>query len=106
LIVSSRHSYLQDADDYYQIESVSNSYATGGIYGLDQEKCSEKLLPQSSSDFTFAIIVEEYGLTGAMGISRIYLLLLFDSLLQLINPQPIRANQLSSDLVFQQFFKQ
>jgi cell division protein FtsW len=34
-------------------------------------------LPQSSSDFIFAIIVEEYGLFGAMGILSIYLLLLF-----------------------------
>jgi cell division protein FtsW len=33
------------------------------IYGLGPGKVSEKLLPpQSSSDFIYAIIIEEYGL--------------------------------------------
>ena len=34
-------------------------------------------LPQSSSDFIFAIIVEENGLIGGLGVLAIYLLLLF-----------------------------
>jgi cell division protein FtsW len=41
------------------------------------EKCSEELLPQSSSDFIYAIIVEEYGLIGGFGVLILYLLLLF-----------------------------
>jgi cell division protein FtsW len=40
-------------------------------------KCSEELLPQSSSDFIYAIIVEEYGLIGGFGVLILYLLLLF-----------------------------
>jgi cell division protein FtsW (lipid II flippase) len=40
------------------------------------EKCSEELLP-SSSDFIYAIIVEEYGLIGGFGVLILYLLLLF-----------------------------
>jgi hypothetical protein len=39
------------------------------------EKCSEELLPQSSSDFIYAIIVEEYGLIGGFGVLILYLLL-------------------------------
>jgi hypothetical protein len=35
-------------------------YCIWKIYGLVLEKCSEELLPQSSSDFIYAIIVEEY----------------------------------------------
>jgi cell division protein FtsW len=38
-------------------------------------KCSEELLPQSSSDFIYAIIVEEYGLIGGFGVLILYLLL-------------------------------
>ncbi|MEM9687508.1 MAG: FtsW/RodA/SpoVE family cell cycle protein, partial [Bacteroidota bacterium] len=34
-------------------------------------------LPQSSSDFIYAIIVEEYGLAGALTLVFLYLLLLF-----------------------------
>jgi cell division protein FtsW len=34
-------------------------------------------LPQSSSDFIYAIIVEEYGLIGGFGVLILYLLLLF-----------------------------
>lgn len=68
----------KDADDYYQIERAKTAIATGGIYGLGPGKSVQKnFLPQSSSDFIFAIIVEEYGLIGAMGILGIYLLLLF-----------------------------
>jgi cell division protein FtsW len=40
-------------------------------------KSSEELLPQSSSDFIYAIIVEEYGLIGGFGVLILYLLLLF-----------------------------
>jgi len=65
-------------EDIYQIEKAKIAIATGGVYGLGPGKSVQKnFLPQSSSDFIFAIIVEEYGLFGAMGILGIYLLLLF-----------------------------
>jgi cell division protein FtsW len=37
----------------------------------------KNFLPQSSSDFIYAIIVEEFGLFGGVGLIIIYLLLLF-----------------------------
>ena len=37
----------------------------------------KNFLPQSSSDFIYAIIVEEFGLFGGVGLIVIYLLLLF-----------------------------
>ena len=65
-------------EDDYQIEKAKIAIATGGIYGLGPGKSVQKnLLPQSSSDFIFAIIVEEYGLIGALSILGLYLLLLF-----------------------------
>lgn len=65
-------------EDDYQIEKAKIAIASGGIYGLGPGKSVQKnFLPQSSSDFIFAIIVEEYGLLGAIGILFLYLLLFF-----------------------------
>lgn len=64
------------SDDDYQIEKAKTAIASGGIYGLGPGKSVQKnFLPQSSSDFIFAIIVEEYGLIGGLGVLLIYLLL-------------------------------
>lgn len=65
-------------EDDYQIEKAKIAIASGGIHGLGPGKSVQKnFLPQSSSDFIFAIIVEEYGLLGAVGIMFLYLLLFF-----------------------------
>ena len=65
-------------EDDYQIEKAKIAIATGGVYGLGPGKSIQKnFLPQSSSDFIFAIIVEEYGLFGAIVILGLYMLLLF-----------------------------
>lgn len=65
-------------DDDYQIEKAKTAIASGGVYGLGPGKSVQKnFLPQSSSDFIFAIIVEEYGLIGGFGVLLLYLLLFF-----------------------------
>ena len=66
-----------DEDDY-QIEKAKIAIASGGIYGLGPGKSVQKnFLPQSSSDFIYAIIVEEYGIIGGLFVLGLYLLLLF-----------------------------
>lgn len=66
-----------DEDDY-QIEKAKIAIASGGVYGLGPGKSVQKnFLPQSSSDFIYAIIVEEYGLFGGILVLFMYLLLLF-----------------------------
>jgi cell division protein FtsW len=66
-----------DEDDY-QIEKAKIAIASGGIQGLGPGKSVQKnFLPQSSSDFIYAIIVEEYGLIGGLTILGLYLLLFF-----------------------------
>jgi len=63
-------------EDVYQIEKAKIAIASGGIKGLGPGKSVQKnFLPQSSSDFIFAIIVEEYGMIGAFGIIFLYMLL-------------------------------
>ncbi len=66
------------ADDDYQIEKAKTAIASGGFYGLGPGKSVQKnFLPQSSSDFIFAIIVEEYGSAGGLVVLGLYLLLFF-----------------------------
>jgi len=62
----------------YQIEKAKIAIATGGLQGLGPGKSIQKnFLPQSSSDFIFAIIIEEYGLIGGIFLLILYLWLLF-----------------------------
>jgi len=64
--------------ELYQVEKAKIAIATGGVLGKGPGKSIQKnFLPQSSSDFIYAIIVEEYGLVGAILIVFVYLLLLF-----------------------------
>ena len=68
----------EDTEADYQIEKAKIAIATGGIKGLGPGKSLQKnFLPQSSSDFIFAIIIEEYGLIGGFVIMILYLWLLF-----------------------------
>lgn len=68
----------QDTEANYQIEKAKIAIATGGIVGKGAGKSVQKnFLPQSSSDFIYAIIVEEYGLLGGFALMFFYLFLLF-----------------------------
>jgi cell division protein FtsW len=67
-----------DGAEAYQVEKAKIAIATGGPIGKGPGKSIQKnFLPQSSSDFIYAIIVEEYGLLGAILIVFVYFLLLF-----------------------------
>ena len=66
---------ITEAD--YQVERAKIAIATGGVFGLGAGKSVMKnFLPQSSSDFIFAIIIEEYGIVGGFIILGLYLFLL------------------------------
>ncbi|CDF80663.1 cell division protein FtsW [Formosa agariphila KMM 3901] len=68
----------EDTEEDYQIEKAKIAIASGGIKGVGPGKSVQKnFLPQSSSDFIYAIVVEEYGLIGAVILMSVYLLLLF-----------------------------
>ena len=67
-----------DSKEAYQVQKAKIAIATGGTIGVGPGKSVQKnFLPQSSSDFIFAIIIEEYGLVGGFIIVSIYFLLLF-----------------------------
>lgn len=68
----------EDTEADYQIEKAKIAIASGGVTGLGPGKSIQKnFLPQSSSDFIYAIIVEEFGMIGALFLMFLYLLLLF-----------------------------
>ena len=68
----------ENIDEDYQIRQAKIAIARGGVFGEGPGKSLQKsFLPQSSSDFIYAIVVEEYGLTGAILIVFVYFLLLF-----------------------------
>lgn len=68
----------EDTEADYQIEKAKIAIASGKLTGLGPGKSVQKnFLPQSSSDFIYAIIVEEFGMIGAVFLLLLYLLLLF-----------------------------
>ncbi len=68
----------EDTEADYQIEKAKIAIASGSVTGLGPGKSIQKnFLPQSSSDFIYAIIVEEFGLLGALTLMFLYLFLLF-----------------------------
>jgi cell division protein FtsW len=68
----------EDTEADYQIEKAKIAIASGGISGLGPGKSIQKnFLPQSSSDFIYAIIIEEYGLIGGLFLLLMYSWLLF-----------------------------
>ena len=69
-----------DLDDTsnYQINRAKAAIANGKIFGVGAGKSSMKyILPQSTSDFIYSIIAEEYGIIVAFIILLLYIVLLF-----------------------------
>jgi len=65
-------------EENYQAEKAKLAIASGEIKGKGPGKSIQKnFLPQSSSDFIYAIIVEEFGLIGGIVLLLLFLGLLF-----------------------------
>ena len=66
-------------DKDYQSNQAKIAISTGGLFGKAPGKSTQRnMLPQSNSDFIFAIIIEEYGLLfGAIPLILAYMILLF-----------------------------
>lgn len=67
-----------DFEENYQVKIAKTAIILGGKFGRGPGKSVLKaFLPQSSSDFIYAIIVEEYGSIGGLIVIFIYVLILF-----------------------------
>lgn len=72
-----------DEDADYQSNQAKIAISTGGLFGKAPGKSTQRnMLPQSNSDFIFAIIIEEYGLFfGAIPLILAYMILIFRGIL-------------------------
>ena len=66
-------------DTHYQVEQSLNAIASGGLFGTGIGNSVHKLgrLPHADTDFVFAVVAEELGLFGAMGLVFLYILLVW-----------------------------
>lgn len=65
-----------DSKSNYQSEQAKIAIATGGVIGKGPGNSTQRaFLPQASSDFIYAIIIEEYGL--ALGFIMLFLYMIF-----------------------------
>jgi cell division protein FtsW len=100
-------SYIgSDEANNYQIEQSKIAVATGGITGKMPGNSTQKnFLPQSFSDFIYAIIIEEYGLAGGGLIVLLYLILLFRGIRIATKSEDIFGSILTFGLVFSLVFQ-
>lgn len=67
-----------ESSENYQAEQSKIAIASGEIFGKKPGGSTQRnFLPHPYSDFIYAIIVEEYGLIGGVGIVFLYLILLY-----------------------------
>lgn len=95
-----------DTKTNYQSEQAKIAIATGGVIGKGPGNSTQRaFLPQASSDFIYAIIIEEYGLLTGFIILFLYMILLYRGIKILRdNDKPFGgfvAIGLSFSLVFQ-----
>lgn len=67
----------KNTEESYQVKRAKTAIVLGGQFGRGPGKSALKaFLPQSSSDFIYAIVVEEYGAVGGITLLFIYVLIL------------------------------
>ena len=74
-----RHPELDPGDTGYQILQSLYAIGSGGFFGLGPGKSRQKYLylPFQYNDYIIAIVCEELGLVGALGIMALFALLIF-----------------------------
>ncbi|NME72497.1 FtsW/RodA/SpoVE family cell cycle protein [Flammeovirga aprica] len=99
--VSRLSSFMSESELPYQAEQSYIAISTGGFWGKGiGDSTQRNFLPHSYSDFVFAIIVEEYGLIGALVIIGLYLTLLYRGITIVANSQKAFGGLLAAGLTF------
>ncbi len=96
----------ENEEEAYQIEKAKIAIATGGLHGVGPGKSVQRnFLPQSSSDFIYAIIIEEYGLVGGVTLIFLYLILFFRFVIAAIKARNFYGTLLITGLGFPIIFQ-
>jgi cell division protein FtsW len=67
-----------DPDKAFQANQAKIAIATGGFFGKGPGNSTQRnFLPHPYSDFVFALIIEEYGMVGGVGLVFLYLLFMY-----------------------------
>jgi rod shape determining protein RodA len=87
----------------YHIIQSKIAIGSGGIYGkgwLGSTQSELDFLPESSTDFIFAVFAEEFGLSGCLGLLILYLLIIARCLYIATQAQDTYSRLLASSLAF------
>ncbi len=87
----------------YHIIQSKIAIGSGGIYGkgwLGSTQAHLEFLPESSTDFIFAVFAEEFGLTGCLGLLSLYLLIIGRCLYIALQAQDSYTRLLAGSLTF------
>lgn len=95
-----------DSESNFQAEQAKIAIATGGFIGQGPGNSIQRnFLPQASSDFIFAILIEEWGLVTAVVIVFLYLILLFRGVRLAIKTERTFGSLLAIGLTFSLVFQ-
>lgn len=87
----------------YHIIQSKIAIGSGGIYGkgwLGSKQSELEFLPESSTDFIFAVFAEEFGLFGCLGLLTLYLLVIGRCLYIAAHAQETFGRLLAGSLAF------
>ena len=90
----------------YHIIQSKIAIGSGGIYGkgwLNGTQAELRFLPESSTDFVFAVFAEEFGLLGALGLLVLYFIIIARSLYIAANAQETYGRLLAGSLALTLF---
>jgi cell division protein FtsW len=95
----------EQTKDFQQTQALV-AIQNGGVTGLGPGKSTQRsILPYSSSDFIYAIIIEEYGLLGGIAALLFYLILMFRAIQISLRIESVFGSLITIGLMFSLVFQ-
>ena len=95
----------EQTKDFQQTQALV-AIQNGGMMGVGPGKSTQRnILPYSSSDFIYAIIIEEYGLFGGVLALLFYLILMFRAIRIALRVESVFGSLLTTGLMFSLVFQ-